>query len=275
MTSAAHAAGVLAVVLTFHPHPAAVLGKRTGPLYLTSPEYRAELLGELGVDVVITHPFSRRVAGLTAEEFMRRVKDRLGVTRLWLGYDFALGKGREGTPDRLREIGTQLDYQVQEFAPVSVEGNPISSSRIRAALEAGDLELANFMLGRPYTLSGEIIRGNNRGHGLGFPTANMDIWSQRYMPRSGVYVCQARVDGQTYGALTNVGVRPTFEQDHVAPRVEAYLLDFDRNLYGRRLKLSFIHRLRDELRFANVDALIEQMNQDLIQGREILARARP
>lgn len=274
MTEAAHGSGAQSAVLTFHPHPAVVLGKRNGPIYLTTPEYRAELLGELGVDVVITHPFSLRVAGLDAETFMRRVKERVGLTRLWVGHDFALGKGREGTPDRLREIGHSLDYQVQEFAPILNGDQPISSSRVRAALESGDIEQVNTMLGRPYTLTGEIVPGDNRGRSIGIPTANMDVWAQHIIPRAGVYVCQARVNGETWGAVTNVGVRPTFEKDDVLPRVEAHLLDFDRDLYGRQMRLSFIARLRDELRFPGIDALVRQIHEDIAQGREILARSR-
>lgn len=270
MVEQAHAASSPAAVLTFHPHPASVLGKRNGPLYLTTPEYRAKLLGDLGVDVVITHPFSKELAGYTAEEFMRWVKAQLGLDELWVGYDFALGRDREGKVPRLRELGESLGYRVREVGSLDVDGEPVSSRRIRAALEAGDIEQANRLLGRPYFLCGDVIHGDNRGRSIGIPTANLEIWKDQIIPRAGVYVCHATLDGETWGAVTNVGVRPTFEQGVVAPRVEAHILDFDQEIYGRQLCLDFLARLRDEQKFSGIDTLLQQIHQDIARGREIL-----
>ncbi len=270
MTTAAHQAGATAAVLTFYPHPAVILGRRNDFRYLTTPEQRAALLGELGVDVVITHPFNKDVSQLTALEFMQLLKDRLGLAKLFAGYDFALGRNREGTVPRLRQIGQELGYTVHQIAPLETDGEPISSSRIRSALEAGDVATAAQMLARPYTLRGEVIHGDNRGRQIGIPTANLEVWSRQVVPKAGVYVCTARVGGQTWGAMTNIGVRPTFDNAGPIPRVEAHLLDFDDDLYGRELQLAFVERLRDEQRFPGIEALVAQIHDDIARGREIL-----
>jgi riboflavin kinase/FMN adenylyltransferase len=257
-------------VLTFHPHPAVVLGKRNSPFYLTTPEERAERMGELGVDVVITHPFTQQVANTSARDFIAQLYAHLHINCLCVGHDFALGKGREGDVPTLRRLGEEFGYQVHIVEPVEVDGKVVSSSLIRAALADGDVEMAARLLGRPYEISGEVVHGDSRGRSIGIPTANLAVRADRALPKPGVYTCQATLQGARFGAVTNVGYRPTFNDQAPAPTVEAHLLDFDGEIYGAFLCLAFITRLRDEKRFENVQALVEQIRRDIQRGRQIL-----
>jgi riboflavin kinase/FMN adenylyltransferase len=158
--------------------------------------------------------------------------------------------------------------------PVWLDGQVVSSSRVRQALFEGEVELAQRLMGRPYKIIGEVVHGDNRGRSLGFPTANLEIWAERSLPKAGVYACWARIEGNDIPAVTNVGFRPTFDHQPLRPRVEAYLLDFEGDLYRRTMDLSFIHRLRDEVRFNSIQALIDQMHLDVQVGRQVLGLAR-
>ncbi len=271
LTAGAHAVGAPAVVLTFHPHPAVVLGKVKESHYLTTPEERAVLLGNLGVDYVITHPFSLQVASMSAKEFLEMINSHLDISQLWVGYDFALGKGRQGDIPTLRKIGSELGYSLDVIPPLTLDGEVVSSSRIRNLIFSGQIAEANRLLGRLYRLEGIVVPGDGRGRTIGIPTANLDIWSEMAIPQAGVYVCRAWVDGRPYGAVTNIGTRPTFETKNPMTTVEAHLLDMDQDLYGKHMQLDFLQRLRDELRFPNVQALIDQIHTDIRIGREILA----
>ncbi len=271
LTAGAHEHGVPAVVLTFHPHPASVLGKRKDAFYLSTPEERAELLGQLGVDLVITHPFNHQVASMSALQFMQQLNQQLNIQELWVGYDFALGKGREGNVDRLRQIGMDLGYRVEVIPAIELDGEVISSSRIRAYIFNGEVDQAARLLGRPYRLQGTVIPGDGRGKTIGIPTANLNLWSELAIPKAGVYVCQAIVEERVYGAVTNVGVRPTFETQPVPPRVEAHILDYQADLYGQHIQLDFLYHLRDELRFPSAQALVTQIHEDIQQARGLLA----
>lgn len=270
ITGEAHKTASPAVVITFFPHPAVVLGKRNDPFYLTIPEERAQLLGQMGVDVVITHPFDKQVASMTASEFMTRLQQHLGIHCLCVGQDFALGRNREGNVPALRALGEQLGYSVQIIDPVMLDGELVSSSAIRAHLAAGRVERAARMLGRPFSLRGEVVPGDGRGRLIGIPTANLDVWSGRALPGVGVYVCRTQVNGRMWGAVANIGVRPTFENQPATPRVEAHLLDYDDDLYGQELPLEFIARLRDERRFSGVEALVAQIQADIGEARKML-----
>lgn len=271
MTVGAHAAGVPSVVLTFFPHPAAVLRKRHDLYYLTTPEERAEILEGMGVDVVITYPFNQEIASLGAQQFLLELKAHLSPRQLWVGYDFALGHDREGDVPTLRKLGKELGFRLHVVKPVQEGSQYISSSLIRQKLAEGEVNAVTHLLGRPYRIDGIVIHGDDRGHALGIPTANLEVWPERALPKAGVYACRATVGGESWQALTNVGVRPTFEAQLVSPRVEAHLLDFDRDLYGQSMCLDFIARLRDEQRFPNVQALVTQIHQDIERGREILS----
>jgi riboflavin kinase/FMN adenylyltransferase len=267
----AHAEGWAAVVLTFHPHPGVVLNKRKGFTYLNSPEGKVGLLAGLGVDVVITHPFNLEVAKDSARDFIQKLVQNLQVKQLCIGHDFALGRGRAGDLPALAELGKEFGFGIDEVEAFKLDGEVVSSSRVRQALADGEVELAQRLMGRPYKLIGEVVHGDSRGKSLGFPTANMDVWSERALPKPGVYACWAVIEGSIYNAVTNVGFRPTFDNQPLHPGVEAYLLDFDGDLYRKTMQLSFIHHLRDEVRYHSIQALIDQMHLDVQVGRQYLA----
>ena len=270
LTAGAHENDAPAVVLTFWPHPAVVLGKRYDLKCLTTPEERADLLGELGVDAVITQPFTPDFAGLSAWDFMRLASRRLGLRSLWIGYDFALGHNREGNLERLTEIGEEFGYQVQAIGPVKNGENVISSSLIRQRIRSGEVARAADNLGRFYTLSGLVVHGDGRGRRINVPTANIDYPQDKVIPANGVYACWAWVGGERHPAAINIGINPTFTPDKRTSNVEAHLLDFDRDVYGQELKLEFVQYLRAELKFDSVEALLEQIDADIVQTREIL-----
>lgn len=256
-------------VLTFHPHPASVLSGRELKC-LTTPDERAELMAALGVDVVITEPFTRDLAAVSAYEFMARLKHHLGLERLLIGYDFALGRGREGNAARLTEIGQELGFTVEVAPAVGDESGVISSTEIRKLVSRGDVAAAADLLGHPYQIGGPVIHGDHRGRTIGFPTANIEYPAQKALPANGIYACWAWLGNERIPAAVNVGLRPTVKADQSVPNVEAYLLDFDRDIYGQFLKLEFIARLRDELKFDSLEALIEQMHGDVEKTRQIL-----
>jgi riboflavin kinase/FMN adenylyltransferase len=258
------------VVVTFFPHPARVLGKREGRFYLSTPEERAEDLGQLGVEIVVTHPFNLEIARLSAKDFVERLKRHLGFRRLIVGYDFALGKNREGDVNVLRELGNIYDYEVQVVPAVRINGEVVSSSLLRDLLASGNIAKANRLLGKSFRLRGEVVRGDGRGQLLGIPTANLDVLAERVVPLEGVYACRAWIGNLQRGAVVNIGVRPTFEDRPVAPRVEAHLLDFEGDVYGTQITLEFIERLREEKRFPSKEALVQQIQKDIESARKIL-----
>jgi riboflavin kinase/FMN adenylyltransferase len=271
LTAGAHQNGAPAVVLTFWPHPAVVLGKRYDLKTLTTPEERAELLGAQGVDAVITHPFTPDFAKLSAQEFMRLVTRRLGLHSLWIGHDFALGHNRSGDLERLTELGKELGYSVQAIDAVRNGKDVLSSSLIRQRIREGDVSRAAENLGRYYALSGPVIHGDGRGRKINIPTANIDYPNDKVIPANGVYACWAWIGDEKHPAAINIGINPTFTPDKQTPNVEAHILDFDRDLYDQALKLEFVKRLRDELKFDSVEALLEKIHEDIAETREILA----
>lgn len=266
----AHAHQSPAVALTFYPHPSIVLQGHSFPFYLSSPEERASLLGEQGIDVVVTCSFDQTVASTPARDFMHMLNQHLTIDHLRVGYDFALGKDRRGDITMLRQLGREWGYTLQKTRAVVANGDIISSSRIRFLLGAGKVQEAAKLLGRNYSFPGEVVPGDHRGRGLGFPTANLEIWPHRAIPAAGVYVCQARIGEKSWGAVTNIGVRPTFEREPVPPRVEAHLLDFDGDLYGQTIQLAFLSRLRGECKFSGPEELIKQIQKDVQQARQTL-----
>lgn len=265
----AHHAGARSVVLTFHPHPAVILRGVSEAFYLTTMLEKVEYLDRLGVDIVISHPFTREVSQRTAGDFISYLADHLGFRQLWVGYDFALGKGREGNVAFLTQLGQKMDYRVHVISPVLDNGSPISSSQIRNLIKEGDVEIAAKFLGRLYRVAGEVVHGDGRGKGIGIPTANLDTGPEKLIPASGVYACWAVISGKYYPAAVNVGTRPTFESTDPSPHVEAHILDFSADLYTQSISLEFIIRLRGEERYQNVQDLIKQIHADIRQTRDI------
>jgi len=269
LVAGARTDGVPAVVLTFDPHPVKVF-RRSDIKLLSLPGERAKLLGELGVDVVITHPFNKDVANITAADFMQKLKTTIGLKHMIAGYDFALGKDREGNASRLTEIGLALGYSVDVLPALSEDGGVITSTAIRKLIQQGSIQEAESLLGHPYSLQGIVSVGDRRGRTIGFPTANLDYASEKVMPAGGIYACYAHLGNEKYKAAVNLGTNPTFTPDKQSLNVEAYLLDFDQDIYGQMIKLEFVARLRDEIKYDSVEALIKQIELDVQQTRDIL-----
>jgi riboflavin kinase/FMN adenylyltransferase len=269
LTAGAHEQGVPAVVLTFEPHPAKLFGRSEIRL-LTLPDERAELLGSFGVDVVVTHPFDQNVANTTAFDFMQQIRKHLGATHLVLGYDSTLGKNREGNTTRLKEIGSALGYTLEVVPALSDESGVISSTEIRKLIEIGNVAEAARLMGHPYSLRGPVIHGDGRGRTINVPTANIAYSHDKMIPANGIYACRAYLDGRQYQAAINIGINPTFTPDKQVPNVEAHILDFRREIYDEQVKLEFVARLRNELRFDSVDKLLEQIWRDIEKTREVL-----
>lgn len=269
LVSEAQASGRTSVVQTFFPHPDVVLKGITGRYYLTSPEERAQRLLDLGVDWVVTHPFNDDVRQIRAADYVDQLCRSLKMSALWVGPDFALGYKREGNIEFLRAQGEARDFTVDTVdLQLGEGGQVIRSSRIRAALQAGEVEQVAAWLGRPYTLRGEIVHGDHRGRLNGYPTANFEVWPEKLLPANGVYACWVNVQGTRHMAVTNFGVRPTFAGKRLM--IEAHLLDFAGDLYGQTLALQIVRRLREEKRFAGIDQLIAQIGRDVEAGRAIL-----
>lgn len=271
----AHDAGSLAVVVTFYPHPMVVLRNIEQPQYLTSPEERAYLLGTLGIDAVVTLSFDHHLAALSAAEFMKLLCDHLNLQQLWVGSDFALGRNRQGDVQTLRLLGDDLGYKLQVIPDVTLDHARISSSQIRKLIHEGNVAQASRALGRPYTIEGSVIHGDHRGRQLGFPTANLKYWPHKILPPNGVYATWAWINriesppGERIPAVSNIGVRPTFQGTEA--RIEAHLINFDRDLYGKTIYLEFVEFLRPEMRFPSIDALVNQITADRQSAQEILS----
>ncbi len=270
LVEGAHREDALAVVLTFHPHPDVVLRGISSPYALSTPDERAALLGALGVDIVITYPFTPALAAQPGESFLARLKHHLGFTRLWVGYDFAMGRQRDTDIHRLHDLQTRYTFQLEVQRAIAFEGQVISSTWIRSLLAEGNVRRARRALGRPYTLRGAVVPGDARGRTIGVPTANVQPPPEKVIPARGVYACRVLVDGIPFRAATNIGVRPTFDGASLQQTVETHLLDFQGNLYGQEIEVQFLERLRGEKRFASVHHLVEQIRQDLTLVREVV-----
>ena len=264
------------IVYTFDPHPRKILRPENAPSLLTTLDQKIELLEQAGVDVLIVEPFSFEFAKTSAEDFIRQsIHARIAPLEVYVGYDFHFGRDREGSMRMLTEMGPLLGFAVTIIPEVTMEQGDVNSTRIRELLAEGRMETANEMLGRPYTLRGAVTRGEARGRGLGFPTANLDPEND-ILPAHGVYAGRVRFldEGEparesVWPAVANVGTRPTFHDDGRV-LAEAHLIDFDGDLYGRRIELAFVHRLRPERRFDGVDALRAQIGADVLEARRRL-----
>ncbi|MEA3310045.1 MAG: riboflavin biosynthesis protein RibF [Chloroflexota bacterium] len=262
-----HAAGRAAIAVTFDPLPVQCFTQKEAVL-LTSREERLRQLEILEVDGVVLLPFDHQMRQIPAETFVIHLRRQLQMTELWIGPDFKLGHDRRDTTF-LQSLGRDLDFEVHILPPYQHHGIPVRSTRIRAALQNGLLTLANELLGRPYQLTGSIEHGEKRGRTLGFPTANLGTATTRLLPAHGCYICRAHLARGAFGAVTNIGTRPTFNHSQVT--VEAHLLDFAADIYGETLQLDFMTRLRPELKFASAEALIKQLHQDKNTARAWLA----
>lgn len=259
----ARALSAVPTVITFDPHPRAVLHPESAPPLLQTFDQKIEAFSVLGVEQAIVVRFTRDFAQLEAEDFLREVvRDRLHAVEVYLGRGFAFGRNREGNIELLQQVSELLGFRAEEVREVRLRGQRISSSRIRALLAEGRVNLARRMLGRPYGVEGRVVHGAERGRTLGFPTANLHP-QNRVIPRSGVYVTATLIEGVWRRSITNVGTRPTFEGEQAEEAtIETYVMDWTGDLYGDVVRVRFLHRLRDEQKFASIEELKRQIARD-------------
>ncbi len=258
----------LSGVVTFRYHPDELLSPNKSLPYLTSLNQRVKLLKAEGIDLVVTLTFNSELAALEAQEFIALLKKYLKMRALVVGPDFALGKGRKGNIDYLRKLGQETGFTVTVVPPVVVNNEAVSSTVIRKALADGDMKRVHNLAGRYFSFSGKVVVGEKRGRKLGFPTANLDVHPRQALPPFGIYATLAHIGGKTYKSVTSIGIRPTFTEG--IRTIEIYILDFDKDIYGKELKVDFIEKLRNEKKFNSVEELTKQIAEDVKQGKAIL-----
>lgn len=251
------------VLLTFDPHPRVVLGKGADDLQLlTTLDEKKELLEKSGLNNLILHPFTKEFAALSAEDFVKELLvNQIGIHTIIIGYDHHFGKNRQGNFEQLNELSKKIGFNCIKIEEVKSEGNHISSTQIRNALIQGNVEFANEGLGRNYSLIGKVIHGDKLGRRLGFPTANLETERFKLIPGNGVYIVKAFLKDEVFKGLLSIGTRPTVTNSN-EKRVEVYLMDFDREIYGETLKIEVLHKIRDDMKFQSVEDLVQQMNLD-------------
>ena len=257
-------------LVTFDPHPRCVLAPDTCPPTLTTVDEKAELLDQLGMDRLIVLPFNRKLSQLSATEFLDRLIDRLPVSGLVVGHDFALGHDRQGNHEFLARYGSEHGFAVEAIEPFGLEGQVVSSSVIRKLLLEGNVAHAARLLGRQYSISTYVEHGTGTGSRIGYPTANFAVTPNKLVPRNGVYAVWVDIDGHDYQGAMNVGYRPTFGENRLT--VEAFILDFAGDIYHQDVRARFVQRIRDEKKFESVDALVAQISHDVERSRSILRR---
>lgn len=268
----ARAAGAIPTVITFEPHPRAVLHPESAPPLLQTFDQKIEALGLLGIEQTIVIHFDKAFSEIRAEDFLRDVVvERLQAREIYLGRGFFFGHNREGNIQLLRKISDRLGFLADEVPEVQIRGERVSSSRIRDLILRGRINLARRMLGRPYGVEGPVVRGAERGLKLGFPTANIQPHN-RVIPRGGVYVTAALIEGQWRRSVTNIGTRPTFG-DHLDSSVETHVIGWSGDLYGNVVRVRFLHRLREEKKFGSIDELKNQIDRDVTRAQRYFERA--
>lgn len=264
---------IRSAVLTFEPHPLRVIAPDRAPKMLLTHKDKMQLLQSLGVDCVVIQQFDAAFAAIAAEDFVRKyLVERLRAKRVWVGKDLRFGKGRAGDIEKLRRWGEQWGYDVGIVDPVMVCGERVSSSRIRELIGTGAVAAVEPMLARHYFVSGKVVSGHRRGRELGFPTANISSRAE-ILPRDGIYATWFQLGDVILPSVTSIGLNPTFG---AGPRtVESYILNFDREIYAEAVKVSFVARLRDEMKFTSVPALVEQIRADVAAAAALLAPLEP
>jgi riboflavin kinase/FMN adenylyltransferase len=269
--------GVRSCLLTWDRHPNMTLRPDRVPPLLTTQERKIELVEETGIDLVVVLPFDETLSHWPPERFVTEVLvNGLGVRAVVIGEGWRFGHKAKGDIALLEKLGAEHGFETEPLPIIEIAGEPASSSRVRRAVADGDMELAELLLGRPFDYQGEVVRGDDRGAGLGFPTANIALTPGLVNPPRGVYAGTASVDRTTYPAAINVGVNPTFggAETTTPMRIEAYLLDFANTLYGKTVRVGFLARLRDEIAFDSAEALVEQIEKDVAETRRIAAGSR-
>jgi riboflavin kinase/FMN adenylyltransferase len=258
-----------ALAFIFEPHPAQVLMPERVPRLLLTPHGKADLLEKIGLNVLIYNTFTSEIAGWSPEQFVEKILiGALQISEVFVGFNYTFGHRGAGTPQYLKQLGDKLGFGVNIIAPVTYEGEPISSSLVRKALELGDVLTAYNMLGYHPIIEGVVVEGEHRGAQMGFPTANIGVETIYNIPGKGVYAVHARVGGQNYNGVVNIGSKPTFHQEYPIS-IEAHLIDFAGDIYGQEIRLSFLEKLRDEQRFQSLEELVVQIARDRNRAEEI------
>jgi len=258
-------------VVTFHPHPAVYLKSLKMPFYITTQDEKRLIFSQLGVDFVVDIDFSKEISEMEPGQFIDMLLEKFSIKQLWLGKDFALGKNRSGNIDVLSAIGENKDFKIIDCPHIEDTNGKISSSQIRNWIKSGDFISTSTSLNRYYSIEGLVISGDARGRKIGFPTANLDVWEGKLLPISGVYATWISFDNEVFPSVTNVGIRPTFEvQNNPKPRIEVHILNFDQNIYNKKVKLDFVEQIRLEKKFKSVEELVNQIQRDAWQAEEIL-----
>ncbi len=260
--------GGVSVVVTFAPHPLKVVAPEREFRLITTYDEKERLIAESGIDVLVIVPFSREFSAISAEVFVREVLfGTIGMKSLVIGFDYAFGRNREGNIDLLRRLGDEIGFTVDVLDQVGNGETGFSSSMVRELISAGDVQGVVPFLGRYFSVGGEVVHGFHRGKQLGFPTANIRV-EEELLPKPGVYAVKVEGEGRVFDGACNIGDNPTFHGSKVT--VEVHLLDFDGDLYGHRLRVYFVERIRDEHEFSGVPALLEAIRHDVSRCREIL-----
>ena len=269
-TSADHAraANGTPVVVTFDPHPEKILRPERAPHLLTATQHKIALIRNLGVGHLLVVRFDKHFAATEPEDFVQQlVLHSKPLREICVGHEWSFGKNRRGNLDLLKKLGEKLNFQVVGVSPVRTNGEVVSSTAIRQAIEKGDFAKAAAMLGREYTILGTVTRGDNLGKKIGFPTANLSPHSEQFPP-NGVYVAEAKIDNELHRGVINLGVRPTVSGGKSDRVLEIHLFDFNRDIYGCDVEVRFLKFLRPEKKFENLDALVQQIREDVKQARE-------
>lgn len=260
-----------AIVLTFEPHPLKIIAPDKVPPLLTTFRQKMELIEACGIDMVICADFTRQFADQRPREFAENILvNRIGAKELVVGFDYAFGRGREGTLPYLKKMGEMFGFETHDVEPIKLNGHLVSSSYVRELIEDGDVETAREFLGRYYSLHGPVVHGFKTGHGIGFPTANIDT-SRVQIPGVGVYAVRILHKDKSYDGAANVGFNPTFDRDRLS--VEVHIFDFHEQLYDQEIEVAFVARIRDEMSFKSADDLVEQIRKDIQKAQSILKKA--
>jgi riboflavin kinase/FMN adenylyltransferase len=261
------------VLLTFYPHPRVVLQADSDLKLLNTIEEKTELLEAAGIDHLIIHPFTKAFSRTTSLEFVRDILvNQIGTKKLVIGYDHHFGRNREGSFEHLKEFGPLYGFEVEEIPAQDIDNVNVSSTKIRKALVEGDVKTANTYLGHAFQLRGTVVRGNQLGRTLGYPTANLDLKnSYKLIPADGIYAVKAKLANERFNGMLNIGLRPTLSESNPQRTIEVNLFEFDRDIYGNQVELELIERIRDEKKFDDLEALKAEMDKDRIKCQQILS----
>ena len=258
------------IVFTFEPHPLKIIAPEKAPPLLTSFRKKMELIEQCGIDQVICADFNQAFADQHPREFAENILvGKIGVKEIVVGYDYAFGRGREGTIAYLKKMSEEFHFKVHVIDPVEFEGHRVGSSYVRELIEEGDVVRARDFLGRYYSIQGPVVHGYKTGRGIGFPTANIDT-SKVQIPGTGVYAVYVTSEGKVYSGVVNIGFNPTFNRDRLS--VEVHIFDFGDTIYGEEIEITFIERIRGEIQFQSAEDLVDQIQKDIATAKTILSR---